>query len=148
MYLLDTNHCSRIIAGDQQVIRAVLRRRNAGVAISVIIRGELQFMAENSSRKTENRDRIEGFLERFDLYPISAEISDTYAELKATLLTTFGPKDQSQRRKTRIQTIGFDDNDLWIAATAIRHQLILVSADSDFDRIEQVSTLQVESWMA
>jgi tRNA(fMet)-specific endonuclease VapC len=91
---------------------------------------------------------IQNFLERFDLYPISADISNTYAALKASLLKTFGPKDQAQRRKTRIQAIGFDDNDFWIAATAIQHQLILVSADSDFDRIQQVSTLRVESWMA
>jgi tRNA(fMet)-specific endonuclease VapC len=148
MYLLDTNHCSQIIAGDRQVIQAVLSRRSAGVAISVIVQGELRFMAENSARRTENLDRIQDFLERFDWYPVSAEISNTYASLKASLLKTFGPKDQAQRRKTRIQTIGFDDNDLWIAATAIQHQLILVSADSDFDRIQQVSTLQVESWMA
>jgi tRNA(fMet)-specific endonuclease VapC len=146
MYLLDTNHCSRIIAGDRSVIQATLSRRNAGMAISVIVEGELRFMAEHSERRSENRARVHSFLERFDLYPVSSDISDTYAQLKATLLKTFGPSDQAQRRKTRIRAIGFDDNDLWIAATAIQHELVLVSADRDFDRIQQVSTLQLESW--
>jgi tRNA(fMet)-specific endonuclease VapC len=66
-----------------------------GVAISVIVQGELRFMTENSARRTENLDRIQGFLERFDLYPVSADISNTYASLKASLLKTFGPKDQA-----------------------------------------------------
>jgi tRNA(fMet)-specific endonuclease VapC len=147
MYLLDTNHCSRIIAGDPLVLQNILNRRNEGVAINVIIQGELLFMAENSDLKAENRLRVQSFLERFDLYPISPEISDTYAQLKAQLLETFRPSDKATRRRTRIQSIGFDDNDLWIAATAIQHRLILVTADRDFDRIQQFTTLQLESWM-
>lgn len=75
VYLLDTNHCSQIIAGDRQVIQEILSRRNEGVAISVIVQGELRFMAEHSAQRTENLNQIQGFLERFDLYPISADIS-------------------------------------------------------------------------
>ena len=147
MYLLDTNHCSQIIAGDPIVLANIVIRRNEGVAINVIVQGELLFMAENSDLKVENRSRVQSFLDRFDLYPISPEISDTYAQLKAQLLETFGPNDKATRRRTRIQSIGFDDNDLWIAATAIQHRLILVSNDRDFDRIQQITTLQLESWM-
>ena len=148
MYLLDTNHCSQIIAGDPIVLANIVIRRNEGVAINVIVQGELLFMAENSDLKTENRLRVQSFLERFDLYPISPEISDIYAQLKAQLLETFGPNDKATRRRTRIQSIGFDDNDLWIAATAIQHRLILVSKDRDFNRIQQITNLQIESWIS
>jgi tRNA(fMet)-specific endonuclease VapC len=148
MYLLDTNHCSRIIQGEPTVLQAILNRRNAGVALSVIVQGELLFMAENSERRLENLEQVQTFLKMFDLYPISDEISRTYAQLKAALLTTFGPKDKAQRRVTRIQSLGLDDNDLWIAATALQHNLILVTTDSDFMRIQQVCNLQLESWVA
>jgi tRNA(fMet)-specific endonuclease VapC len=107
----------------------------------------LLFMAENSERRTENLDQVQSFLKRFDLYPISDEISRTYAQLKAKLLKTFGARDKAQRRKTRIQSLGIDDNDLWIAATALQHNLILVTVDSDFTRIQQVCNLQLESWI-
>jgi tRNA(fMet)-specific endonuclease VapC len=62
MYLLDTNHCSRIIAGDPLVLQNILTRRNEGVAINVIVQGELLFMAENSDLKAENRPRVQSFL--------------------------------------------------------------------------------------
>jgi tRNA(fMet)-specific endonuclease VapC len=113
MYILDANHCSRIISDDRQLIQAVLDHRDEGVAISVITQGELMFMAERSERKSENIVRVQNFLESFDVYPISSGISDTYASLKAKLLDTFGPQDKAKRRKTKIQSIGFDDNDLW-----------------------------------
>jgi tRNA(fMet)-specific endonuclease VapC len=148
MYLLDTNHCSRIIQGNPTVLQAILSRRNAGVALSVIVQGELLFMAENSERRAENLDHVQTFLKMFDLYPVSDEISRTYAQLKANLLNTFGPKDKTQRRTTRIQSLGLDDNDLWIAATALQHSLILVTADGDFNRIQQSCNLQLESWIA
>lgn len=147
MYLLDTNHCSLIIQGDPPVLQAILNRRNQGVALSVIVRGELLFMAENSDRKTENLDQIQSFIRLFDLYPINAEISQTYAQLKANLLRTFGSKDKAKRRATRIQSLGLDDNDLWIAATALQYDLTLVTADSDFTRIQQTCTLKRESWL-
>lgn len=148
MYLLDTNHCSRIIQGDPIVLQAILSRRNAQVSLSVIVQGEMLFMAENSDRRTENLDQVQTFLKMFDLYPIDDATSRTYAQLKANLLKTFGPKDKKQRRTTRIQSLGLDDNDLWIAATALQYGLILVTADSDFTRIQQVCNLQLESWIA
>jgi tRNA(fMet)-specific endonuclease VapC len=147
MYLLDTNYCSRIITGDPQAIQAMLSHRRQGIAISVIVEGELRFMAENSELKLDNLARVQSLLERLDVCPVNSNISNTYALLKAALFSIFGPKDKAERRKLRIQTLGFDDNDLWIAVTAIHHQLILVSADRDFERIQPATTLQLESWI-
>jgi tRNA(fMet)-specific endonuclease VapC len=50
MYLLDTNHCSRIIQGEPNVLQAILSKQNAGVAISVIVQGELLELLVNKLR--------------------------------------------------------------------------------------------------
>lgn len=59
----------------------------------------------------------------------------------------FGPKEKTKRRKTKITELGFDENDLWIAAIALQHNLTIVSADSDFQRIQQARALSVECWL-
>ncbi|MEQ9553715.1 MAG: hypothetical protein RIM23_29345 [Coleofasciculus sp. G3-WIS-01] len=45
MYLLDTNHCSRIIFGEQALIQQLQVHSDAGVATSIIVCGELFYMA-------------------------------------------------------------------------------------------------------
>ncbi|WP_448267011.1 PIN domain-containing protein [Nostoc sp. DSM 114159] len=46
-----------------------------------------------------------------------------------------------------MNTIGISENDLWIAATVLRHSLTLVSSDSDFERMRQVREISWESWV-
>jgi tRNA(fMet)-specific endonuclease VapC len=58
----------------------------------------------------------------------------------------FGPKDKRKRRNTKVESLGFKDNDLWIASTAIQHNLILVSADSDLLVLDGIQGLKVENW--
>ncbi|MGI2909149.1 PIN domain-containing protein [Tolypothrix sp. VBCCA 56010] len=80
------------------------------------------------------------------IYRVTEDIATIYGQLKATLMKQFGSKEKTKRRKTKITELGFDENDLWIAAIALQHNLTIVSADSDFQRIQQVKALLVESW--
>lgn len=146
VYLLDTNHCSRIIDKDPQVLSKLQENQNADIGISAITRGELVFMVERSKRQTENAAKVHEFLDAMTLYMIDDAIADCYGRLKGQLLKYFGPKDPTQQRKTTIQKLGFSDNDLWIAATAISYNMIIVSADSDFVRIKEVQHLLLENW--
>nr|WP_272819408.1 PIN domain-containing protein [Scytonema hofmannii] len=59
----------------------------------------------------------------------------------------FAAKKKSKRKTTQLQEIGIGENDLWIAATALCHSLILVTSDSDFQRMRQVREFPVESWI-
>ena len=61
MYLLDTNHCSRIIAGDRKLAQQLQLHRGDGVATSVIVRGELRFMVQKSQQQAENLKAVNAF---------------------------------------------------------------------------------------
>ena len=145
-YLLDTNHCSRILDGDPAVTRRVRGLGRAAVATCVIVRGEPLFMARRSERASENRAEVDSLLRDMIVWPVDDESSDIYAEIKVALLNRFGPREKARRRQFDIATLGFGENDLWIAAIAVRRGLTVVSADDDFRRMAEVSTLEVESW--
>ena len=75
------------------------------------------------------------------------ETADIYGRMKASLLNHFGPREKAKRRKTETAKLGFGENDLWIAATAKRFDLTLVSADKDFERIQEAESLRAENWL-
>lgn len=147
MYLLDTNHCSKIILGSRTLIQQLQTHQGDSVATSVIVRGELLFMVQKSQRQAENLQAVGVFLQSISLYPVSAAVADVYGRLKGDIVNQLGPKDKAQRRKITVQGLGFSDNDLWIAATVLHYDLTLVSADRDFQRLQLVQSFPVESWL-
>ena len=148
MYLLDTNHCSRLIDGHPSILARLTSLGNAPVATCVIVRGELRLMVERSARRDENDRKVRAFLGDIVVHPVDGTAADLYGMLKADLLRHFGPKRRTARRKSTIERLGFKENDLWIAAVALGRDLTLVTADSDFERIRQaVPELRLESWL-
>ncbi|MBG1269598.1 type II toxin-antitoxin system VapC family toxin [Nostoc sp. WHI] len=147
MYLFDTNHCSAIIFGNLDILRRVTKVGESLITTSVITRGELIFMAQNSEQRSANLARVKEFLKDIGLYFVDEETADIYGEFKADIIAHFGPKERNKRRKTTIEQLGISDNDLWIAAIALRHHLTIVSQDSDFERMRQVRELAWEFWL-
>lgn len=149
MYLLDTNHCSDIITGRNPNTINKLKQlpEDAQLAINSIIYGELVLMVEKSKRKMQNAPRLDDFIRRVRLYPLDAATAIHYGEIHAAIFDHFAPQEKAKRRKFRIQDCGVHNHDLWIAATALQHNLTIVTDDSDFDRIRQViGAVRVESW--
>jgi tRNA(fMet)-specific endonuclease VapC len=147
MYLLDTNHCSGAILGNSNIINRLATLDNTLVATCVIVQGELIDMAERSRARDNNLALVQRFLQGIYIYNVDETTATLYGQLKAALFNQFAPKEKSKRRKTKITDLGFDENDLWIAAIALQHNLTIVSADSDFQRIRTVKALSVESWL-
>jgi tRNA(fMet)-specific endonuclease VapC len=146
IYLFDTNHCSRVLENDSVVLQRLAAAGDATIATCAIVRGELIFMAEFSQQRSINLRRVETLLSRITVYPIDEEVADWYGSLKARLLDRFGPKAKAKRRRATLVGIGVSDNDLWVAAVARRHGCTIVSNDSDFARIAEVTDLVVETW--
>ena len=147
MYLLDTNHCSAAILGDENLLNHIAELENSLITTCVIVQGELVDMAERSQRREDNLALIHRFLQGIYIYNINASTATIYGQLKAALFNQFAPKDKSKRRKTKIVDLGFDENDIWITAIALQNNLTVVSRDSDFLRIQQVKTFPLESWV-
>ncbi len=146
MYLLDTNHCSRLLQGHSWLRQKLTTVDNTLVATCVIVRGELVFMARRSERQAENLRSVEAFLKKTRVYAVDSQVADIYGQIKAAILAHFGPKEKAKQRKAKLERLGFSDNDLWIAAIAKRYGLTIVSADSDFERIKEVEDVTVEAW--
>ncbi len=146
MYLLDTNHCSLILLENQTVIQTIEQIGETNIATSVITAGELIYMAENSKNKEQNLSLINQFIQDIRVYYIDEEIAKVYGQIKAALIKEFGPQQKTKRKTTKITELGFDENDLWIAAITRFHDLTLVTSDSDFTRIQTVINLTIENW--
>jgi tRNA(fMet)-specific endonuclease VapC len=125
-YLLDTNAAIRIL--NQKVNLQTRRGSGLEVFLSVTVVGELYFGAEKSRDSEANRSRIDRLMELCPVVPLDVDTAHRYGVVKAML-----------RKKGR----PIPENDLWIAACALRHGLILATFDGHFEEIEE---LQVEVW--
>ena len=148
MYLLDTNHLSRLLDRDPQLTSRLATLGDVEVATCVIVRGELIFMAAKSERRTANMARVESLLSSLPVHPADSAAATWYGTFKAALIDRFGPKERAKRRRATLVSVGVSENDLWIAAIAKSRNLVIVSIDSDFARIQDIADLQVESWLA
>lgn len=146
-YLLDTNHISKLIFGDLAVINTIKSKSDAMFLTCSIVSGELYYMMHKSKQRKDNIDTLNRFLQDIIIYPIDKETSKIYGDLKLTLLKHFGPKEKLKRIKFNLNNLGFTDNDLWIAAVALQHDLILISSDDDFNRMKDIVNMKVESWV-
>jgi tRNA(fMet)-specific endonuclease VapC len=101
------------------------------VVICTVVRGEVLYGLERMPRGKKHRGLETKIVELFASIlcePIPQNAADQYARIKR----------EAERKGTPL-----DENDLWIAATALSLGAILVTSDSDFQR---VSRLSIEDW--
>jgi tRNA(fMet)-specific endonuclease VapC len=89
--------------------------------LPVPVVGELRYGALNSSRVEENLAEVERLVERCRILDITAATADVYARLRLDLKPKGKP---------------IPENDLWIAALCVEHQVRLAAVDSHFDAVD------------
>jgi len=124
--LLDTNIIIALFAGEDLVLRRLARQRE--VFVSSIVVGELYYGAFKSHHRKENLQRIDEFVSHNTVLDCNAETARFYGQAKDNLRAIGRP---------------IPENDLWIAATALQHDLKLVSRDAHF---ELIRGLKHEIW--
>lgn len=147
MYLLDTNHISQLILGSELVRKQITSVGEQNVAISSITQGEMFYMAYKSDWPERNLRLSQGYLADIDIYSINDEIANLYGRFKAELIRYYGPKERKKLRKTKLESVGISDNDLWIACTALYYKRTVVSTDRDFAWMQSVMKFSLTSWL-
>lgn len=99
---------------------------------SVIVEGEVLFGIERLPRGRRRKNLTQAFRQVLngirEILPITREIGSLYSKVKSELWVQGKP---------------MGENDLWLAATAVTHGLILVTEDGFFRNVEK---LVVEDW--
>ena len=120
--LMDTNVVVRILNGDTNLVQQLKQYNN--LCSSSVVLGELLYGAEKSARSAENRTKAIAFCSRFKLFPVDNNVSDAYGTLKHNLLASGNV---------------MPENDIWIAASAMAHDLSVVTADKHFSYISGIT---------
>ncbi len=113
----------KFLLGDRPALRR-LKRAEVGYLSAVLV-GELFFGAPKSTHVRENVARLEEFVVANTVLPCDTGTARAYGELKNRL-----------RRKGR----PVPDNDIWIAALALQHELTLVPRDQHFQEVDKLVT--------
>lgn len=125
-YLLDTSVVIPLFRGEVAVQERLERAEQT--FLSSVVLGELHYGAERSERTAEQLDQIRAFVGLSVPLPCDWETAIHYGRIKDRL-----------RRHGR----PIPENDVWIAATAIQHELVLATRDAHFHEVEG---LVAERW--
>ncbi len=99
--------------------------RAGEVFVPAVALGELFFGAVKSGRPAENTARVEQFASERTVITCDLDVAREYGRLK-------------QRLKEKGRPI--PENDIWIAAAAKHHEMVLATRDRHFVEIEDLRT--------
>ncbi len=132
LFLLDTNAFSDLMREHPKLdTRLATLPSTDRVVICSVVRGEIRYGIERlpqSKRRQELETKATKLFAVLPCEPVLEAAGDHYAKIKLA---------RQQKGLT------LDENDLWIAATALALGAVLVSRDSDF---QQIDGLTVNDW--
>jgi tRNA(fMet)-specific endonuclease VapC len=116
--VLDTSAAIALLAGQAG---ALLSDSPKEFVLPAPVIGELRYGALNSRRSAENLAEVERLVSRCRALDITATTAAVYARLRLSLRSKGKP---------------IPENDLWIAAVCLEHQMPLVTLDAHFDVVD------------
>lgn len=130
-YLLDTDVFSLMVKGQDETINSRLETLAKGDAVlSVITAGEYFYGVTHAPVSALREKRAKRLIDFFGVLPVEADVGAIYGAIRADLRakgTPIGP------------------NDLWLAAQAKAHGLVMVTRNTR--EFKRVKGLKVEDWL-
>ena len=123
---LDTNIAIDLLNGNKHVIQ--LLDEVSALFLPVTVCGELLFGAKNSGRPVENERLFRQFINACTLLPCGLAIADAYSEV---------------RKKLKDKGLPIPENDIWIAATCIVHNIPLATRDQHFKEVDDLELFSI-----
>ena len=120
-FLLDTNIIVAWLKGETTIANKIDKAKE--IHIPVIVLGELYYGALYSTQVEKNTQQIKTVTVNYNILTVDEEPTIAYGNIKAAL-----------RKKGK----PIPENDIWIAAIAMRHELVLVTRDKHFKEIESI----------
>jgi tRNA(fMet)-specific endonuclease VapC len=129
-YLLDTNHASAFMSGEQPLTSRITRLAEQGerfyLCITVI--GELYFAVYASKYQNYNMINLKRLIDKIAIMDFDHAAAEEYGRIKSELKTKGRP---------------IPGTDAQIAAVARLHTLTVLSTDHHF---QYIANLQTENW--
>lgn len=122
-FLLDTNIVIALFA-DEAIVKDNLAQASEIFIPSIVI-GELYYGARKSGRVEANVARVGEIVDGSTILVCDAETARQDGEVK---------------NKLRLKGRPLPENDIWIAALALQHELVLVTRDAHFQEVESLKT--------
>ena len=120
--LVDANVIVAVFKAEQAILSRIQAAQE--VYVSAVSVGELIYGALKSTNQAQNLKQIDDLINNLVVLPCDADTARAYAGIKHGLKQKGRP---------------IPDNDLWIAALAVQHDLHLVTLDKHFGEIDQLS---------
>ena len=119
--LLDTNTIIHSFKMHNQIVTKLDDFEIVFVSVTVI--GELFYGAYKSSNSIKHLNQIQKFLSNCTIIQIDSITSEFYGRIKTALYLKGKP---------------IPENDIWIAASALQHNLPLFTSDGHFKEIDEI----------
>lgn len=134
-YLLETSTCSALMRNDPKVKERLKTLTESDyLFICPIVKGEILFgivRLPAGERQQDLQQKAKELFAEIPCDPLPENVAEVYAHTKAA----------AQKQGTSLSRC-----DLWIAATALALDTILVTSDSDYGRITELG-LRLENWV-
>jgi tRNA(fMet)-specific endonuclease VapC len=129
-YLLDTNTIIYWWKNNENIEKKVLEIGFNNIYISFTVASELFYGAYNSGSIEKNLNKIFIFLENVNVIESNINISQTFGKIKSTL-----------KKSGKM----IDDADLFVAASALEYDLILVTNNTK--HFTNIENLKLDNWV-
>jgi tRNA(fMet)-specific endonuclease VapC len=128
MILLDTNVVVAFLNGEGSVLKRIKDEIDK-IALSPLVIAELDYGAKVSHKAKENLEKLYRFVDIVQVIPFDVECAKAFGTIKSRLRSLGKPTGEV---------------DALIAATALAHEAILVTANKR--HFENIEGLKVEVW--